>query len=136
MSIVSKESLASTFTPRVYLTLAEAAKIAPGRPSTNCLWRWCRRGIIARTGERVRLRHIRSGGKVLTSADWVRDFCEALAERDTAHFDAKLAAAAAMTPREPQYAPPSRRRQAQVSGSSVSDHLAERVARELDQEGI
>ena len=43
-------------TPK-YITLTEAAKVAPGRPSTSCLWRWCRKGVISRNGERVRLKH-------------------------------------------------------------------------------
>ncbi len=33
-----------------YITLTEATKIAPGRPSTNCIWRWCRRGVKGCTG--------------------------------------------------------------------------------------
>ena len=36
-----------------YITLTQAAKLAPGRPSVNCIWRWCRRGVLARSGERV-----------------------------------------------------------------------------------
>lgn len=70
-----------------YLTLTEAAKQAPGRPSSNAVWRWARRGVLARTGERVRLRHIRLGGKILTRADWLHDFASTLADADTAHFD-------------------------------------------------
>ena len=27
-----------------YMTLTQAAKLAPGRPSVNCIWRWCRKG--------------------------------------------------------------------------------------------
>jgi len=41
-----------------HLTLMQAAKLAPGRPSGNCIWRWCRRGVLARSGERIRLEHI------------------------------------------------------------------------------
>jgi hypothetical protein len=28
-----------------HLTLVRAAKLAPGRPSVNCVWRWCREGV-------------------------------------------------------------------------------------------
>ena len=69
-----------------HLTLSQAAKIAPGRPSTNCLWRWCRRGVLSRAGQRVYLRHIRVGGKVFTGKEWVDDFGQTLAEADAAYF--------------------------------------------------
>jgi hypothetical protein len=48
--------------PDQHIRLDEAAKIAPGRPSTKCLWQWCRKGMLARSGERIRLPHIRIGG--------------------------------------------------------------------------
>ena len=31
-----------------HITLGQAAKLAPGRPSTNCMWRWCRPPIRRR----------------------------------------------------------------------------------------
>jgi len=68
------------------LALSQAAKIAPGRPSSNCLWRWCRRGVLSRGGERVYLHHARVGGKVYTSKQWLDDFGQALAEADAAYF--------------------------------------------------
>ena len=68
------------------LPLSQAAKIAPGRPSSNCLWRWCRRGVLSRGGERVYLRHSRIGGKVYTSKQWLDDFGQALADADAAYF--------------------------------------------------
>jgi len=60
-----------------HITLTEAAKITPGRPSTNCLWRWCRRGVMSRSGQRVRLEHVRIGGKIFTTARWVEEFGKA-----------------------------------------------------------
>ncbi len=69
-----------------YLTLGEAAKLCPGRPSTNAIWRWCRRGVKARSGERVHLEHVRLGGRIFTSADAVHRFGVALADSDRAHF--------------------------------------------------
>jgi len=30
-----------------HITLAQAAKLAPGRPSSNCVWRWCCHGVKA-----------------------------------------------------------------------------------------
>lgn len=42
-----------------HITLSQAAKLAPGRPSLNCVWRWCREGVKAAYGTRVRLKHVR-----------------------------------------------------------------------------
>ena len=70
-----------------YISLTEAAKLAPGRPSINCVWRWCRKGVIARSGERIRLQHVRIGGKLFTTAQWVGEFGQRLADADTAYFD-------------------------------------------------
>ncbi|MCC7406677.1 MAG: DUF1580 domain-containing protein [Phycisphaeraceae bacterium] len=70
-----------------HITLTQAAKITPGRPSTNCIWRWCRRGVLARNGQRVRLEHVRIGGKIFTTRRWVEAFGKALAEADTSYFD-------------------------------------------------
>jgi len=71
----------------VYITLTQAAKLAPGRPSINCLWRWARKGVLARSGRRVRLGHVRIGGKLFTTAAWVSQFGVALAEADVNYFD-------------------------------------------------
>ncbi len=68
------------------LSLAQAAKIVPGRPSANCVWRWCRRGVMSRAGERIYLQHVRVGGKVYTRAEWLQHFGRALAEADAAYF--------------------------------------------------
>jgi len=68
------------------ISLGEAAKHSPGRPSANCVWRWCRKGVRARCGQRVRLRHVRVGGKIFTSARWVDEFGQQVAEADAAYF--------------------------------------------------
>jgi len=70
-----------------YITLGEAAKLAPGRPSANCIWRWCRKGVLSRAGQRVRLRHVRIGGKIFTKAEWLNEFGQSLAAADAEHFD-------------------------------------------------
>lgn len=118
-----------------YLTLTEAAKIAPGRPSTNCVWRWCRRGVKARDGHRVRLRHIRIGGMIYTRADWLEHFGRALAEADARHFDLVEAAAEAARANEP----PTPRRRRRVAPSRFDEHRRrelEQIDRELDAEGL
>ena len=117
------------------ITLTEAAKITPGRPSTNCLWRWCRRGVLARGGERVRLEHRRIGGKIFTAPDWLEEFGRKLAEADTRHFDQCEAAAADAATREPRI--PQRRRRSQPPRPGHGDlHVVEDAERELDEAGI
>jgi hypothetical protein len=118
-----------------YLTLGQATKFAPGRPSANAVWRWARRGVLARSGERVRLQHVRAGGKVLTTAAWVVEFCTKLAHADAAYFDGKDAAGSRLSPRCPTFAPPSR------SHKSNDDEVQKRAGQdaldaELDAEGL
>jgi len=107
------------------ITLTNAAKIAPGRPSTNCLWRWCRRGVRARDGQRVRLQHLRIGGKIFTTLGWLEEFGRHLAEADTKYFDLCEAAAHAAAAVEP---PLQRRRRR----SKQDDCAGHRDGRELD----
>lgn len=68
-----------------YLTLSQAAALLPGH-SSGSLWRWCRKGVEARSGGRVRLRHVRLGGRLYTRADWVDAFGAELAAADEGHF--------------------------------------------------
>jgi hypothetical protein len=82
-----------------YLTLTQATKLSPGRPSTNCIWRWCRRGVLSRGGRRVRLRHVRIGGKIYTTAEWLNDFGQRLADADAAYFDIEAETAASVPER-------------------------------------
>ena len=111
------------------ITLSEAAKIAPGRPSTNCLWRWCRRGVLARTGERVRLQHTRVGGKIFTTAQWLDEFGRRLAEADAAYFELRESDASAPPPRTR----PNTRRQRYEDHRRAS---IEQANRELEQAGL
>lgn len=53
-----------TIATEEHLTLSQAARLAPGRPSANCVWRWCREGVKSKSGERVRLKHMRFGGRI------------------------------------------------------------------------
>lgn len=73
-----------------YLTLAQAAKLAPGRPSSCAVWRWARRGVKSRSGRRVRLKHIRVGRRLFTTlvdlehffADVAAADCQGTGDRD------------------------------------------------------
>ena len=117
------------------ITLTEAAKIAPGRPSTNCLWRWCRRGVMARGGQRVRLQHLRIGGKIFTTLRWLEEFGRQLAEADTQYFDlSETAAQAAAAAEKP--IPRRRRRPRALPRASADRRELEEAERELEEAGI
>lgn len=107
-----------------YLTCSEASKLLPGRPSANCVWRWARRGVQSRGGERIRLQHVRMGGALYTTARWIDEFGRALAEADARHFDS-------LTSDAPSHTGP--------NGSKVDERRSQqldRVEHELDQAGI
>lgn len=114
------------------LTLSEAARRVPGRPSTNCIWRWCRRGVLARGGGRVRLEHRRIGGKIFTAPGWLDEFGRKLADADASYFAA----------RERETASGWRAARGHRRAKRRSDADSERVARlddvdrELDELGI
>lgn len=69
-----------------YLLLSEIAPSIPGAPSANTVWTWCRRGLKARNGERVRLAHIRNGKRLMTSQEDVEVFLKAIHDGDVAYF--------------------------------------------------
>lgn len=118
-----------------HITLSQAAKLAPGRPSSNCVWRWCREGVKAATGRRVRLKHVRFGSRIYTTRQWLNDFGLALAEADAAHFDRDE-----QTP-EPEPVPSRRpsKRSRRASRSSAADEARRRhleAERELEEAGL
>lgn len=69
------------------VNLREAARHVPGDPSPAALWRWCRRGILARDGQRIYLEHRRFGGRLFTSVQALDRFGQQLAAADTGPFD-------------------------------------------------
>lgn len=69
-----------------YISLAEATRLAPGRPHSSAVWRWCRKGIKTRRGDRVHLEHIRAGGRIFTTENWLIEFFKAIAEADVEYF--------------------------------------------------
>lgn len=68
-------------------TLVEAAALCPHRPHPSALWRWCRRGIKARSGKRIRLNHVRVGGRIFTTQADLARFFAAVAEADAERFE-------------------------------------------------
>lgn len=119
-----------------FLGLSEAAQKTPGRPTTNCVWRWCDKGIRIRSGERVKLRHIRVGGKIFTTLAWLHEFWAALANREGAYSDAKVAAGVALPPRESRFSPPRRRRERPVTDPRTAQRHRDDIEAELDAEGL
>ena len=118
-----------------HITLTQAAKLAPGRPSSNCVWRWCREGVKAATGTRVRLKHVRFGSRIYTTRQWLNDFGLALAEADAAHFDrdAQLPA----PEHEPSRWPSKRsRRASRLSGADEARRRHLEAERELEEAGL
>jgi hypothetical protein len=68
------------------LSLRDAAKLIPparrGRPvSFQCILRWAMEGARSPTGERVKLKAIRLGGRWVTSRESLQRFAEALTPR-------------------------------------------------------
>jgi len=60
-----------------YITLQEAARLLPNKPSGCTLWRWCVRGIHNKiSDEVVRLRFICIGRKYFTAAEWLDEFID------------------------------------------------------------
>jgi hypothetical protein len=67
------------------LTLAEAARLLPVPVHPSALWRWATRGVEV-DGERVRLRVLRFGRKLMCYRRDVFAFGEALGEAHAARF--------------------------------------------------
>lgn len=124
----------ATGTPQ-YITMTEAAKLAPGRPSTSCVWRWCRRGVKARDGQRVRLEHVRVGGMIYTTAAWLEAFGRALADADAKHFDLCEASAAEARAAEAPF-PRQRPRVALSELRRKQSEELDAIDRELEAEGL
>jgi len=70
-----------------HIPLSEAAQLIPGRPHTSAVWRWCRNGILTRSGERIRLAHVRVGGRLFTSRSAIEQFVQATTASDCEYFE-------------------------------------------------
>ncbi|MCH8823739.1 MAG: DUF1580 domain-containing protein [Planctomycetes bacterium] len=70
------------------LTLSQAAETLPKKLHPSAIWRWCRKGIrtAGAGGTRVRLEHVRLGGRIYTSAEAISRFSQAVADDDLKHF--------------------------------------------------
>lgn len=70
-----------------FLTLAQAARECPVEVTPHSVWRWARRGLKSRSGEVVRLEHVRAGRRVLIPRDALARFFEAVAFADMRSTD-------------------------------------------------
>lgn len=115
-----------------HITLSQAAKLAPGRPSPNCVWRWCREGVKAASGQRVRLKHMRFGSRIYTTRQWLSAFGLALAEADAAHFERGEQATEVSAP------PTSPRRSGRSRGTARDEarRRHDQAERELEEAGL
>jgi len=115
-----------------HITLSQAAKLAPGRPSPNCVWRWCREGVKAASGQRVRLKHVRFGSRIYTTRQWLSAFGLALAEADAAHFERGEQATEVSAP------PTSPRRSGRSRGTARDEarRRHDQAERELEEAGL
>lgn len=115
-----------------HITLSQAAKLAPGRPSPNCVWRWCREGVKAASGQRVRLKHVRFGSRIYTTRQWLSAFGLALAEADAAHFErGEQATAVAAAPTSPR-----RSRRSRSASRDEARRRHDEAERELEEAGL
>lgn len=128
--------------PSRHITLTEATRYTPARLTPNAIWRWCRRGVRSRTGKRVRLEHVRIGGRIYTSKDWLDQFGRALAEADTEYFVEKDEAADRIPPRNPVLGSPRDQKRAARQAAARANVDAQRgreaaeINRELEEEGL
>ena len=70
-----------------YISLVQAAKICPNRPSANAVWRWARKGVKSRSGGRIYLRHYRVGGTLHTTENDLHAFFAEIAQADRSYFE-------------------------------------------------
>lgn len=135
MTAISSSLAVSNDAPPL-ISLNQAPSYVSGRPSISAVWRWCRRGVLARNGQRIRLEHRRIGGKIFTSEAWLDAFTKALTDADTAYFTAKQDAANGAASRAPGFGGPKRPRNRRRQKTTVDPDRQRRVAVELDGEGL
>jgi hypothetical protein len=89
--------------------------------------------VLARSGERVHLRHERVGGKLFTTRAWIEEFGRRLAEADAAHFSARVAEPA---PERPAPGRAEGGRQRDKTPASPTRCRGSNVEAALDEEGL
>ncbi len=69
------------------LTVAEAARLLPGRPSTRTVWRWLDRGV-----RHVKLESVLVGGRRFVSKESINRFLESINQPDVQRTSPAVAA--------------------------------------------
>lgn len=118
------------------ISLTEAAHRVTGTPSVSAIWRWCRRGVLARNGQRIRLQHRRIGGKIFTSEAWMDAFTKSLTDADEAYFRAKQDAASGAAPRAAAFDASKRPRRPRRPQTTGNPDRQRQVERDLREEGF
>jgi len=71
------------------ITLSKAANMCPIKTTRQSVWRWCRKGLVSKSGERVYLEHYRLGREILTTEENLIQFMENTADADKPYFEPK-----------------------------------------------
>lgn len=71
------------------ISMTEAARMIPGRPTTATVWRWTTRGVAG-----IKLESLKIGGRRLTSREAVERFMAACDASDPSHDEAEAELAA------------------------------------------
>ncbi len=91
MSTSTSPTVAPPLAGESLLTMAEAARFYGSRsgfrPHPSTVFRHARRGVAAaQGGGRIRLEHVRVGGRIFTSRESIERFWAACADADAANF--------------------------------------------------
>jgi len=113
-----------------YLSLEGVAKAIPAvdgrQPHLASVWRWCRKGLKARNGDRIHLRHTRIGRRVVVPVEAVAEFLDAVSVADAAYF-ADAAAPPISLESIPKASPALRRKQIEAAEAVCSKHGMKRA---------
>ncbi|MCE5230488.1 hypothetical protein LLG95_12965 [bacterium] len=94
-----------------YLTMRKTLPLLPMKVTPAAPLRWARDGVLCRNGERVYLKHIRMGGRILTREAWIQEF-----------FDAQVAANIAPRPARMPPMNPERNLRKTIGGLTIRSH--------------
>lgn len=104
-----------------YLTLAQASQLIPGHPHVSAPWRWHRKGVKVHGREqRIRLRCVRAGSRLLTTKTWLNQFMAELAAADLVHFEQPPSTPSASAPTKGKRSPEQRNRAAAAARAKAA----------------
>ena len=68
------------------ISLSQASRLLPSKPSPSTVWRWGREGVPVGESERIHLKVWRYGRRVYTTRDALAEFGRAVADADLQRF--------------------------------------------------